>query len=151
MRTLLRKVEEASVDVRGEIKAKIGRGILVYAGFSPDDSEDDYFWMVKKLLGVRIFEDLNNEANHSVSDLNLEILIVSQFTLFASLKKGYRPSFHNAAPPEIALQKYNLFNEIFANEYEGELKTGIFGAEMKIRSIDYGPFSLWLDSKSKNY
>ena len=112
MRTLLRKVEEASVDVRGEIKAKIGRGILVYAGFSPDDSEDDYFWMVKKLLGVRIFEDLNNEANHSVSDLNLEILIVSQFTLFASLKKVIDHHFTMQLLPKLPCR-----NIIYSTKY----------------------------------
>lgn len=151
MRILIRRVNEANVQVGNNIVGEIKNGMLVYVGLHKYDGIEDYKWIIKKMLGLRIFEDENRKVNLSVCESDLEILVVSQFTLLASFKKGYRPSFHNAAPPKIAEENYELFLSILRHEFQRKVEAGVFGADMKIKSVDDGPFSLWLDSKQKNY
>ena len=151
MRTLIRRVSKATVSVNIEKIGEISKGLLIYVGIHRDDRVEDIAWIIKKLLGVKVFEDDSQKMNLSVEAGNYGLLIISQFTLLASFKKGYRPSFHNAAPPKIAEENYDLFLSMLRLEFQGNVEAGVFGADMKIKSVDDGPFSLWLDSKQKNY
>ena len=151
MRTLIRRVSKASVSVHSHKIGEISKGLLVYLGIHRDDKVEDIAWVIKKLLGIRVFEDESKKMNLSVEDGTHGILIISQFTLLASFKKGYRASFHNAAPPPIAKVLYFQFIEILRKQYAGNIQTGGFGENMEIMAIDDGPYSLWLDSRMKNY
>ena len=151
MRALIRRVLNASVTVREECVGEISNGLLVYVGVSKDDTNDDLIWISKKILGVRIFEDSDQRMNLSMCDLNRDILLVSQFTLYGSLKKGYRPSFNDAANQEVAFLHYEQFLNLMKRSYKGNIQSGQFGENMQIEAVDDGPVNLWLDSKSKNY
>jgi D-tyrosyl-tRNA(Tyr) deacylase len=105
----------------------------------------------KKILGLRVFEDDAHKMSYSLLDKQFDLLIISQFTLFGSLKKGFRPSFNRAAPPEFAHEKYHQFIKIIKDQFSGHVATGEFGKDMQISSIDDGPISLWLDSRNKSY
>jgi len=144
MKLVIQRVNHASVKIDGEIAGKIGRGLLVFLGVGAYDSKeiaDKYF---NKLCKLRIFDDENGKTNLSVDDVNGELLIVSQFTLYADCKKGNRPSFTNAAPPEMANELYEYFLALCKEKY-GKVESGIFGADMKVELENDGPFTVLLD------
>jgi D-tyrosyl-tRNA(Tyr) deacylase len=149
MRVVIQRVTEASVTINQQIHSQIETGYLVLAGFEENDSEEDLHWISKKITDLRVFSDQDGKMNLSVQDVGGEILLVSQFTLFASTKKGNRPSFIRSASPEIAVPLYDKFilmlNELLPNK----IKTGVFGADMKISLINDGPVTITIDSKAR--
>jgi D-tyrosyl-tRNA(Tyr) deacylase len=151
MRSLIRRVHRAAVEVESEIIGQINQGLVVCVGIYVNDLEDDLYWMSKKILGLRVFDDDAHKMSYSLLDKQFDLLIISQFTLFGSLKKGFRPSFNRAAPPEFAHEKYHQFIKIIKDQFSGHVATGEFGKDMQISSIDDGPISLWLDSRNKSY
>jgi D-tyrosyl-tRNA(Tyr) deacylase len=151
MRALVRRVLSASVSVNSKTVGKINRGLLVYLAVHKDDEDSDLGWISQKILGMRVFEDDAKKMNISLVEKEYELLVISQFTLFGSLRKGFRPSFNNAATPEFAVGQYRKFLQVLKEKFTGRVASGEFGADMKILSIDEGPVSLWLDSKEKNY
>ena len=150
MRLLVRRVESARVEVADCIVGKINQGMTVYIGIENDDEIADLEWGVKKILGLRIFEDADGKMNLPIGE-KMGILVVSQFTLLANLKKGFCPSFNRAAPPSLAVSRYHRFIEVLENSFTGVVQTGRFGAHMKIELLEDGPVTIWLDSKDKNY
>jgi len=151
MRALVRRVLSASVMINKKTVGQINQGLVVYLGIHKDDLFYDLEWIAKKVLGLRVFTDDQGKMNLSIKDREYELLLISQFTLFGSLQKGFRPSFNHAAPLGFAVSKYREFIQLIKQKFTGHLATGEFGADMKIQSIDDGPVSLWLDSKAKNY
>lgn len=149
MRVVLQRVTKASVTIDDQIYSQIGRGLLVLLGIGLEDSEEDIDWLIKKLLHLRIFDDENRVMNLSLIDIKGEILLVSQFTLHASTKKGHRPSYIKAAKPDIAIPLYEKFIEKLKTEYPNKIATGRFGADMKISLINDGPVTIVIDSKQK--
>ena len=147
MRALIQRVKHASVTIDGVVKSSIEKGLLVFLGFADGDTEDLIEPIAKKLSGLRIFEDENEKMNLSVSDVGGEILVVSQFTLYADCKKGKRPSFTNAMAPSLANEYYEKFVKILESITEKEVKTGEFGADMKVELLNDGPVTIMLDSK----
>ncbi|SDE90055.1 D-aminoacyl-tRNA deacylase [Epilithonimonas hungarica] len=148
MRVVIQRVSESSVKVENEIVGKIGKGLMLLIGVDETDEQADADWLVKKILDVRVFSDDEGKMNHSVKDINGEILCISQFTLISDYKKGNRPSYIKAAKPEKAIPLF----EYFKNEMKKSgLKTesGIFGADMKVSLINDGPVTLVFDSKTK--
>lgn len=150
MRLLIRRVEFAKVCVAGALVGQIDKGLVVYIGIENNDQISDLNWGVKKILGLRIFEDANGKMNLPV-DQEMGILVISQFTLHGNLKKGYRPSFNRAAEPALAVSLYTSFLEILGSSFNGTLQTGKFGAQMKVELHEDGPVTIWLDSNNKNY
>ena len=151
MRALVRRVLSATVSVNCKTVGEINRGLLVYLAVHKDDEDSDLGWISQKVLGMRIFEDDAKKMNISLVEREYELMVISQFTLFGSLRKGFRPSFNNAATPEFAVGQYRKFIQVLKEKFKGRVASGEFGADMKILSIDDGPVSLWLDSKVKNY
>lgn len=149
MRVVIQRVSSASVSIENEEYSSIGNGLLVLAGFESLDTQDDLDWITSKLCNLRIFADDNGVMNRSVVEINGEVLIVSQFTLHASTKKGNRPSYIRAAPPEIAIPLYNLFVRKVSDQLGKEVKTGVFGAMMKVGLLNDGPVTIIIDSKNK--
>ena len=147
MRALIQRVKHASVTIDGVVKSSIEKGLLVFLGFADGDTEDLIEPIAKKLSGLRIFEDENEKMNLSVSDVGGEILVVSQFTLYADCKKGKRPSFTNAMAPSLANEYYEKFVKLLESITEKEVKTGEFGADMKVELLNDGPVTIMLDSK----
>jgi D-tyrosyl-tRNA(Tyr) deacylase len=147
MKAVIQRVEKCSVKVSGQLTGEIDRGLLAYIGIGKDDTETDIDYLADKISNLRIFDDADGKMNLSVLDLNLEIMIVSQFTLFGSVSKGRRPSFNNAAEPEKAVKMYNQFIEKIKNK---GIKTacGIFRENMKVEYINDGPVTIIIDSKS---
>ena len=141
----------ASVSVEGLDVGEIGPGLVLYLGVHEDDDQSDLGWLVKKIVGLRVFEDGQKKMNLSLLDTGLELLIISQFTLYGSLFKGYRPSFNQSASPQKARMLYGNFVRSITKLMPNRLATGEFGKDMKIQSIDDGPVSIWLDSKARNY
>ena len=146
MRIVLTTVLSASVTIDNEVVGKINRGFCVLVGFTHDDTKETVDKMIDKMLGLRVFPDENGLTNLSIYDIKGEILSVSQFTLYADLAKGRRPSFVNAMKPDEAKALYGYFNEQIKAKY-GAVETGVFGADMKVSSINDGPFTLILDSE----
>ncbi len=149
MRLLLQRVSSASVTIDGDVKAAIGPGLLALLGVESDDAPDDADWLVKKTAAMRIFSDPEGKMNLSIGETGGEILVVSQFTLHASTKKGNRPSFIRAARPELAIPLYNLFLEKMSAELGRPVASGEFGADMKVALVNDGPVTIWLDTKAK--
>ncbi|MFC4164344.1 D-aminoacyl-tRNA deacylase [Epilithonimonas zeae] len=148
MRVVIQRVSEASVKVDNEIVGEIGKGLMLLIGVDESDENTDADWLVKKILDVRVFSDDEGKMNHSIKDINGEILCISQFTLISDYKKGNRPSYIKAAKPDKAIPLF----EYFKNEMKKSgLKTesGIFGADMKVSLINDGPVTLVFDSKTK--
>ena len=145
MRLLIQRVKEASVKTDGEIKGSITGGLLVFIGISDTDTKETAEWMAKKLIGLRIFEDENGKTNLSIKDVEGELLVISQFTLYADCRKGNRPSFINAGKPEHANELYEYFADFCQLEVK-HVGRGVFGADMKVELINDGPFTIWLDS-----
>jgi len=148
MRAVIQRVNSASVEVDKKIISKINQGLLIFLGIHFSDSEKDLDWLVKKIVGLRIFSDENEKMNLSISDVDGEILIISQFTLFASTKKGNRPSFLLAAKPEKAIPLYQLFIDKMEKETSKKIATGIFGADLKILLENDGPVTIIIDSQN---
>lgn len=149
MRIVLQRVKEASVEIDTEIAGSINYGLLIYLGIEDEDEQKDIDWLIKKVTQLRIFSDEEEKMNLNVKDVEGELLIVSQFTLYASTKKGNRPSFTNAAKPELARKLYEDFIESIKEVYHGNIQTGRFGANMQVASINDGPLTFLLDSKEK--
>ena len=146
MRFVIQRVKHASVTIDGEVYGKIGDGLLVLCGIAQTDNEEIADKMVKKLCGLRIFEDSEGKTNLSISDVNGEMMIISQFTLYADCKKGNRPSFISAGKPDMASPLYDHIMEE-ARKYVPNVQKGIFGADMKIELLNDGPFTIVMDSK----
>jgi D-aminoacyl-tRNA deacylase len=150
MRVVIQRVVKASVAIEGQVKSSIGNGLLVLAGFESADSREDLDWTANKIAQLRVFDDDNGVMNQSVKEIEGEILVVSQFTLHAKTKKGNRPSYINAAQPEIAIPLYNRFVEILGSNIGKEIHTGEFGAMMMVELINDGPVTIIIDSKNKD-
>ena len=145
MKFVIQRVTHASVEVEGNIIGKIGQGFLVLIGVSDSDTREIADKMVKKMCGLRIFADENGKTNLSLSDVGGELLLVSQFTLYADCKKGYRPSFINAGKPDMASEMYEYIIAE-SKKYVPVVERGIFGADMKVELLNDGPFTIVLDS-----
>jgi D-tyrosyl-tRNA(Tyr) deacylase len=150
MKVVLQRVKKASVEIDSEIAGSINHGLLVYLGIREDDNQEDIDWMIKKMIQLRIFPDENEKMNLNIKDVEGEFLIVSQFTLYASTKKGNRPSFTEAAKPEKAKTLYEEFLEALKSKMGVIIQSGRFGAHMQVSSINDGPLTFIVDSKEKN-
>lgn len=150
MRVVIQRVKEASVSVGGERISSIGAGMMVLCGFEAADDAEDLDWMARKLLSLRIFDDEAGVMNRSVADVGQEILVVSQFTLMASTKKGNRPSYAAAARPEIAVPLYEAFKDKLSVLLGRPVPSGIFGADMQVALVNDGPVTICIDSKNKS-
>lgn len=150
MKVVIQRVISASVTIETEIVANIQSGLLVLVGIEDDDSQEDINWLSQKIINLRIFGDENEVMNLSVKDIQGEIIIVSQFTLHASTKKGNRPSYIKASKPEIAVPLYEKFVQKMELELGKKIQTGKFGADMKVALVNDGPVTLIIDSKNKS-
>lgn len=144
MRAVLQRVSRAEVRIGGRVAGRIGRGLLVLAGFAPADSDETLAWMVEKILGLRIFGDEEGKLNRALADVGGGVLVVSQFTLYGDARKGRRPSFVDAAPPDVAIPLYNRF-VAFLRERGAVVETGEFGAMMEVELVNDGPVMLILE------
>ncbi|MCL4128849.1 UNVERIFIED_CONTAM: hypothetical protein GTU68_019064 [Idotea baltica] len=151
MRALIQRVSFAKVEVEQQIIGEISNGLMVLLGVTHEDAQTDIDWLVKKITQLRIFNDDNGKMNLSVTDLKGEILVISQFTLFANSKKGNRPSYTRSAPPDISIPLYEQFVASLKNIFEGKVETGSFGAEMKVSLLNDGPVTIMLDSRQPDY
>ena len=149
MRLLVQRVREASVQVAGDVVGRIGRGLLVLGGIARDDTADDREWLARKIVEMRIFDDDQGVMNRSLLDVGGDVLAVSQFTLYASTRKGNRPSWSRAAPPEIAAPQFDAFVEALAARIGKPVATGKFGADMQVALVNDGPVTIWLDSRNR--
>lgn len=149
MRIVIQKVTHASVTIDGKIKSEIKKGLLVFVGIEDRDKDDDIDWLANKIVNIRIFEDENGVMNKSVIDMDGEILVVSQFTLHALTKKGNRPSYIKASKPDFAIPMYEKFCSKVSNILGKEVKTGEFGADMKVELLNDGPTTIWIDSQNR--
>ena len=149
MRVVIQRVLNTSVTIDGKIKSSIGMGLLVLLGIEETDNKQDIEWLSGKISNLRIFSDSNGMMNLSVKEVNGEVMIVSQFTLHASTKKGNRPSYIKAAKPEIAVPLYEMFIKQMEQDLGKPVKTGEFGADMKISLVNDGPVTIIIDSKNK--
>jgi D-tyrosyl-tRNA(Tyr) deacylase len=149
VRVVVQKVKNASVKVNNQLVGEIKNGLVVLTGYEPSDSQEDISWMVQKIIKMRIFDDSENKLNFSVLDVNGEILLISQFTLHASVKKGNRPSYIKAADSKKAKQMYNQTISEFENILKRKISTGKFGANMEVSLVNNGPVTITIDSKKK--
>lgn len=149
MRTVIQRVSKARVTVEGKVISSIGEGLLLLLGIVAEDSDEDIDWLVKKVLNLRIFNDGSGVMNKSILDIGGEIIVVSQFTLHASTKKGNRPSYIKAAKPENAIPLYERFVHKMELEFGKKVGMGIFGADMKVDLLNDGPVTIIIDTKNK--
>ena len=149
MRVVLQRVLEASVTVDGRVTGSIGRGLLALAGVAPDDTAEDREWLARKIVQLRVFGDELGVMNRSVADIGGEVLAVSQFTLYASTRKGNRPSWSAAAPPGGARPGFEAFVATLARELGRAVPTGVFGADMRIALVNDGPVTIVIDSRAR--
>lgn len=149
MRIVIQRVSHASVTINGEVKSKIENGFLILLGIGEDDSTDDIDWLVKKVVNLRVFNDENGVMNRSILDTGGDIIVVSQFTLMASYKKGNRPSWIHAAKHEISIPLYNEFVIRLTTALGKPVGTGEFGADMKVELLNDGPVTICMDTKNK--
>ena len=149
MRVLIQRVKEASVTVDGKVISLIDNGLLLFVGITDDDTRDDILWLTKKIANIRLFDDENGVMNLSVMDTGGDILVVSQFTLMASTKKGNRPSYIKAAKPEISVPLYEEFCSEMELAVNKPIQRGVFGAVMKVRLLNDGPVTIFMDSMNK--
>ena len=149
MRIVIQRVKHASVTIEGNIKSSIKQGYLILLGVGEDDTKEDAEWLVKKVIGLRVFDDEAGVMNKSIMDVDGEILVISQFTLFASYKKGNRPSWLRAARHEISVPLYEHFCKLLSESLGKEVGTGEFGADMKVELLNDGPVTICMDTKNK--
>jgi D-tyrosyl-tRNA(Tyr) deacylase len=149
MRVVIQRVKEASVSVQGVKISEIQKGLLILVGVETQDTQQDIDWLVAKVAKLRIFEDLDGAMNVSLQDIGADVIVVSQFTLHASTKKGNRPSFIKAAKPEVAIPLYQEFVDSLEKQLDKKIQTGQFGAMMDVALINDGPVTITIDSKNK--
>ena len=149
MRTVVQRVRHASVTIDEQCVASIGQGMLLLVGFEDADTANDLEWTAQKVANLRIFDDADGVMNRSVKDVGGELLVVSQFTLYASVKKGNRPSYIRASKPDVAIPLYESFCETMSLQAGREVKTGVFGADMKVSLLNDGPVTIVIDTKHK--
>lgn len=149
MRVVIQRVSKASVSIQGEVYSSIGKGLLVLVGIEDVDSQEDIDFLVKKIINLRIFDDEKGVMNYSVMDIQGDILCVSQFTLFASTKKGNRPSYIRSSKPDIAIPLYEKFCADLSKSLTRNIKTGKFGADMQVELLNDGPVTIIIDTKEK--
>ena len=149
MRVIIQRVTSASVSIDNKVHNAIGKGLLVLVGFEESDSIEDIQWISKKIVDLRIFSDLEGKMNLSIKEIQGELLVVSQFTLFASTKKGNRPSFIRSAKPAIAIPLYETFLSELDLLHSTSIKTGVFGADMQVSLVNDGPMTISIDSKNR--
>ena len=149
MKAVIQRVSQASVTIEGAITAEIKTGLLVLVGIEDADSDEDINWLVGKIINMRIFGDENDVMNLSVQDVQGDIIVVSQFTLHASTKKGNRPSYIKASKPEVAIPLYEKFVAKIEAEFGKKIQTGKFGADMKVLLLNDGPVTIAIDTKNK--
>lgn len=148
MRTVIQRVSHAKVEIEDVVKGHIGQGLLILLGITHDDNEQDIDWMIRKIVNLRIFNDGDGKMNLSVTDIGGELLVVSQFTLYANSKKGNRPSYIDSAHPDVAIPLYEKFLEHLGKAFGGKIATGEFGAMMNVSLLNEGPVTIILDSKT---
>ena len=148
MRVVIQRVTRASVTIAGELKSSIGRGMMILVGFCNEDTDQDLDWAVKKIAQLRIYDDEQGVMNKSIEETGGEILAVSQFTLYASCKKGNRPSYIRAAKPDISVPLYDAFCEKLQERLQKPIQTGVFGADMQVSLINDGPVTICIDTKN---
>ena len=149
MRAVIKRVAHASVTIEQKVKSKIGNGLLVFVGIEDADTDEDIEWLGNKIVNLRIFNDENGVMNKSVLEINGEVLVVSQFTLHALVKKGNRPSYIKASKPEFAIPVYEQFCKNIENSLDKKVGTGEFGADMKVELLNDGPVTIWIDTKNR--
>ena len=149
MRVVLQRVKEASVTIEGQVNGAIKTGILVLLGIEDADTPEDIEWLCNKICNLRIFNDSKGVMNLSLQDIKGEVLVISQFTLHATIKKGNRPSYIKAAKPDVAIPLYEEFNETMQLRLGKPVATGVFGAHMDVALINDGPVTILMDSKNK--
>ena len=151
MRVVVQRVSQASVIIESDIVSSISKGLLILLGVENNDTLDDVNWLIRKIINLRIFTDIDGKMNNSIIDIKGDIIVVSQFTLHAKTKKGNRPSYINAASPKIAIPLYKNFVQILKNESKLNVFTGEFGADMKVSLINDGPVTIIIDSKNRDF
>ena len=149
MRIVIQRVSHASVTIEGNVKSAIQKGYLILLGICEEDTSEDIDWLIRKVIGLRVFDDENGVMNRSIMDVEGEVLVISQFTLFASYKKGNRPSWHRAAKHEISIPLYNEFCSKLSEALGKQVGTGEFGADMKVELLNDGPVTICMDTKNK--
>lgn len=149
MRIVIQRVKHASVTIEGEVKSAIKQGYLILLGVGEDDTKEDAEWLIRKIIGLRVFDDENGVMNRSIMDVDGEILVISQFTLFASYKKGNRPSWLRAASHEISVPLYEYFCKRLSESLGKTVGTGEFGTDMKVELLNDGPVTICMDTKNK--
>ena len=151
MRVVVQRVSQSSVIIESDIVSSISKGLLILLGIENNDTLDDVNWLIRKIINLRIFTDIDGKMNNSIIDIKGDIIVVSQFTLHAKTKKGNRPSYINAAPPRIAIPLYENFVRVLKNESKLNVFTGEFGADMKVSLINDGPVTIIIDSKNRDF
>ena len=151
MRVIVQRVSQSSVIVKSNIVSSISKGFLILLGVENNDTLDDVNWLIRKIINLRIFTDIDGKMNNSIIDVKGDIIVVSQFTLHAKTKKGNRPSYINAAQPKIAIPLYENFVQVLKNESKLNVLTGQFGADMKVSLINDGPVTIIIDSKNRDF
>ena len=149
MRIVIQRVRHASVSIGGEVYSRIGAGFLILLGVCEDDTSEDVDWLVRKVLALRVFDDEQGVMNRSIMDVGGEALVVSQFTLFASYKKGNRPSWLRAARHEVSVPLYEEFCRKMSDGMGKKVGTGVFGADMQVELVNDGPVTICMDTKNK--
>lgn len=149
MRIVIQRVTHASVTINGEMHSRIGQGYLILLGICEEDTSEDVDWLVHKVIGLRVFDDENHVMNRSIMDVDGEVLVVSQFTLYASYKKGNRPSWLRAGSHEHSIPLYEAFCKQLSNALGKPIGTGEFGADMKVELLNDGPVTICMDTKNK--
>ena len=149
MRIVIQRVTHASVTINGEMHSSIGQGYLILLGICEEDTSEDVNWLVHKVIGLRVFDDENHVMNRSIMDIDGEVLVVSQFTLYASYKKGNRPSWLRAGSHEHSIPLYEAFCKQLSNALGKPIGTGEFGADMKVELLNDGPVTICMDTKNK--
>ncbi len=151
MRVVIQRVKHSSVTINGEIKSAIGKGLMVLVGICDEDNQEDIDYLVKKIINLRVFDDAEGVMNLSIQDIKGEILLISQFTLMASTKKGNRPSYIRAARPDISVPLYEALIQSLEAALGQKIGTGEFGADMKVDLLNDGPVTIIIDSKQKDF
>jgi D-aminoacyl-tRNA deacylase len=149
MKVVIQRVNQAQVNIGSTLYNSIDKGMCIFLGITHQDGEEDVHWLIKKILGLRIFDDENSIMNLNINQVSGDILVISQFTLYASTKKGNRPSYIEAAHPSTAENLYDYFISQLSNRFEGTVKTGKFAADMKVNLINDGPVTILIDTKDK--